>query len=1009
VSFQGAGYEPQTQQGINVFADQVNTVNIQLSKTIQVIGRTTARSQGGAYQPSQTVDTYTVTSAQIDTVLGKKGGTNEASLLIALPGASLDKSGYPVLRGGRENEEGFQFEGIDYTDAFTSQFVNSLNLNGVSSLQLTPGAGDASVGNSGTGVINLIANKGTRPPFGTFELDAGAPAYNHYLRSEYGFATPNGRFSEYASFIGQRAGTQYGSRNSDSTSIGAFYGRSNAASEDFVNNTIYKFGKDNSQQLQFFYQNQAADFAYGQGGFSNLFFKSNDPYFQANAAFFTGGAYGVPGLTPAQIRSLITLNPYQQSASQRLNRAPENYHQPNDTFKLQYSNNLDASTFLTLKAYKVGAVSTFDFPYDNITTYGGSEFTALQGGERSGLALDLTRQLNSKNLLTVGAKYEFVHPVYSGPSGGDGLQLVGGIFNGGFGSNGASGGAELYDFIPPSASNCPLSALGAGPCGYLYGNYANGQPFFPNGVPTVPPTDEGTSTNRNDFSVYINDAFTASDKLKLNAGLRLDASNLRLPNCDINTCLPSATGLYTATTAPSATLVNTPNPGLDQFNYSDQTRHSRTLEPRFGVSYQLTKNDAFRATYGRSVEIPSLAFIDVSPQPSIYRAFKGIPSYNNLTGTTAMYCGTTADRACADYAAQLQAELINNYNGIPIQPTKAATFSNFDGSYSHQFPKNIALKISPFYRRGYDGIASVQSPKIVNGQVALDSNGGIIYNPAVQTNLGVSRVTGLEFYLTKEANYGFSGQLSATYLNEFSNVIPLSGSEDFFPTIPPASLALGNQYRVGYLSPLNINLAFAYKTRSGFKVNPLLYYDRGYPLGDGLLTATFVNGKALNVPNTNLTNPSGNSLATNYVDPQNPGTTLKPNIAATRGTGDSSSAGGFLSSPRVTASVSFEFTPPVSNKQTFGVLISNVFNQLYAEPALNGRYQPVGNGVSGPKTGYSSAPGSLGVPSNSSQALFFPGIGIAPNYNNRLGGQGPYVITPNNLPRSFRFYYQLGF
>ena len=954
VSFQGAGYEPQTQQGINVFADQVNTVNVQLSKQLQVIGRTTARSQGGAYQPSQTVDTYTVTSAQIDTVLGKKGGTSETNLLVALPGASLDKNGYPVLRGGRENEEGFQFEGIDYTDAFTSQFTNTLSINGVQSLQLTPGAGDASSGNTGTGSINLIAQKGTRPPFGTFEVDAGAPAYNHYLRGEYGFATPNGRFSDYASFIGQRTGSRYGVNGSDSTAIGAFYGTSSYNSEDFVNNTIYKFGKDNSQQLQFFYQNQANEFAIGNGGFSNICFKTCDPFWLANARFYTG-------LSNAQIQSLITLNPYQQSANQKLNRAPINYHQPNDTFKFQYSNNLDASTFLTAKYYRVGSVVTFDFPYDATAVFGGSEFLALQGGERTGFAVDITRQLNSKNLLTVGGKYEYLHPVYSAPSGADGFLLYSA-----FGS-----GNEVADFLPG---------------GYL-------QQYFPNGVPQVPPADEGTATNRNDFSLYINDAFTASDKLKLNVGVRLDASQIRLPTCDINTCLPTATGLYTATTAgANAALIGMPNPALDQFNYSDQTRHPRVIEPRAGLSYQLTKNDSIRLTYGRSVELPALAFIDLTPQAQVFKQFRSIPS----NGAT--FCGTTGDRACTSYADQLYWENANSYNGTPIQPVKPATFTNFDGSYSHQFPKNVAVKISPFYRRGYDGLAQVAQPRVSNGVIVTDPlTGAFLYNPPTTTNLGISRVTGVEFYLTKESNYGFSGQISATYLNEFSNVIPLSGSEDFFPSIPTASLLLGNQYRVGYLSPLNISLAAAYKTRSGFKINPIVYYNRGYPLGAGLYTATFVNGIPVNVPNTNLTNPFGAGSATQYVDPQNPGTLGKPNISSTRGTPDSASAGGFLSHPRAFANMSFEFTPPSSNKQTFGVLIGNLFNQLYTQPTLSGRYQAVATGIAGPKTGTSSFP------------LTYPGIGIAGNYNARLGGQGPYYESPSAGPRSFRFYYQLGF
>ena len=61
--------------------------------------------------------------------------------------------------------------------------------------------------------------------------------------------------------------------------------------------------------------------------------------------------------------------------------------------------------------------------------------------------------------------------------------------------------------------------------------------------------------------------------------------------------------------------------------------------------------------------------------------------------------------------------------------------------------------------------------------------------------------------MTKDATTGLSGQFTATYINEYSNVIPLSASEDFFPSIPPASLLLGNLYRVGFLSPFQTTVS----------------------------------------------------------------------------------------------------------------------------------------------------------------------------------------------------------
>ena len=278
----------------------------------------------------------------------------------------------------------------------------------------------------------------------------------------------------------------------------------------------------------------------------------------------------------------------------------------------------------------------------------------------------------------------------------------------------------------------------------------------------------------------------------------------------------------------------------------------------------------------------------------------------------------------------------------------------------------------------------------------LGPTGIPLQNPSTATNLGVNRTTGVEFLLTKDAAYGFSGQLSATYLNEFSNVIPLSGSEDFFPSIPLASLALGNQYRVGFLSPFNLVAAVAYKTRNGFRINPIISYNHGYPIGAGLNTSTFVNGKAVGVTNTNVTSPTGSVGATQYVDPANPGSIFHPIIAATRGTPEASSAGGVLSNSRLSTNVSFEFSPPNNPRETFGLLVLNVFNNLYGVPGLNGRYQPVATGIAGPLSGMSNQP------------INFPNIGFF-QYGANQFGQQPYRILPGNAPLTYRFYYQLQF
>ena len=984
VSFESSGFQSYSLTGITVFADGVASLTPTLDKSLATIGRVTARSQGGAYQPKQTVDTYTVTDKQITTQLGKKNATSESQLIFTLPGASKDSSGYPVIRGGRENEEGFQYEGIPFTDAFTNQFINSLALNGgTASLQLTPGAGDAATGNNGTGTLNLLSKRGTNPGFGSLDFETLVYPYAHQFAFDYGFASPNGRISNYFAYTGNRSASFYGTPNADATSLNRFYSRQFQTGDDLQDNFVFKFGRDNNQSLQLFYTQQNFHFINNGGGIDGLKFRTADPFALANFR-------GLTGLSTSTVTSVIGLDKYQTDPNQSLNRASSGT-QPNEAFKIQYSNNIDSSTFLTAKFYKVNSVVTFDQPYNNA---GFRYLNALQGGLSNGVTLDVTKQINAKNLLKVGGSYGFLHPVFNFDDPSLGYLSVAGFGN----------GYEIADFLSPANADCNVT-LPNDPrvgtrartnCGYL-------QSYFSNGVPRSPTYLETTGTNRQDFAAYLNDTISPSDRLKIDVGARIDGANYQLASeapCNAysaagvsldtrNNCFYAYNG-FDAKKNPTVTIDN-------------KAKHPVIFEPRLAVSFQVTKNDALRASYGRSVEFAPLGDIDNVVSRGEYSRFAGIPSYNNFLdskgnpiGGNAMICGVTGDRACIDYQDQLFWEQQNAIGGVPLQPVKPETFTNIDFSISHQFGGNVSAKVTPFYRRGYDALALTQTPRLdAKGVAVVDANGNVQYNPASATNLGINRTTGVEFLLTKEADYGLSGSLSATYINELTNVPPLSASEDFFPTIPPASLALGNVYRVGFLSPFQSTLAVQYKSKGGLRINPVISYNRGYPLGAGTLTSRFVNGVAVNLPNTNLTNPSGSRGTQQYVDPQNPGAFLKPNIAAIRGGALGPSAGSALSLANINTNLTVEFSKPAS-RSTIGVLVTNLFGNVYGGPLLNSFYQPVASGVAGPKTG------------TNPNGVAFPGIGIQTYYGDASRGNQAFINRPNLTPATFRLYYQLG-
>jgi len=964
ISFESPGFDSVVEKGVTVYSNQSLDLSSTLAKSLSTIARVRSRSVGGAFQPSLSQDTYTVASSQVDTALGDPYSQSQIAVLESLPGVSLDDFGFPVLRGGRENDEGFQYDGIDFTDPFTNQFINSLALNRPGEIQLTPGAGNATEGNTGTGTINILPKRGTYPGFGSFDIEAQAFPYDHQLGFEYGVASQNGRFSDYFSYIGQRNYNQLGGYGVPAASLSStndnqgnifFSGNSYLVSDNFQNNFVYKFGKDENQSLQFLTVLQNNIFNLNYGGINGLFYKSNDPF---TLNFIENNT----GLSQSQIQSVLGLFEHQTSITQPLN-AISNINQPNATYKLQYANNLSPSTYFNVRYYKTQSVSVFDEPFATNDAFAEAESSNTQGGTRTGYATDFTTQIGSKNELQLGAKFEYLVPQFALTDPLDGLFL----------SSGFGNGFDTASFLSPSDPACPL---GAGYCGYL-------SQFFPKGVPKVPEFTTDPMLRRQDYSLYADDTITPSTKLKIDAGLRLDMSHFDYPPVSSGLYAPGVTSLDPATVTPSE------------------------FEPRLSFSYQLGPRDAIRGSYGRSVELPFISQVDDEVPMSAYAAFSKIPSYDAAGASAAgvapgiafpaMWCGTSGTQLCNNFAQQIYWNYVNNFGGIPLQPAKAETFNNFDFSYSHQFSGGLSFKVTPFYRRGYDVVALTATPKIVDGAEVLNAEGVPALNPFVTTNLGVSHTTGVEFYLTKESAYGLSGQVSATYLNESTNVVPLSGSEDFFPAIPPASLELGNQYRVGFVSPFEATAALQYKFHNGLKINPQIYYIRGYPYNPGTLTAAFVNGVPVNVPNTNVTSPNGPNGSGQYVDPQNPGSQLNPNIAATRGTPDTPSAGGLLTPGQVFANLDLEYTRPGS-RSTVGVQFFNLFNNLASLqasviPSLNPFYQPVATGVAGKQTGSSGLP------------VEFPGEGFSSLGPSVLGGS-PYNITPNGSPFTILFYYR---
>jgi hypothetical protein len=311
-----------------------------------------------------------------------------------------------VLRGGRENEEGYQFEGIGIVDAFTNQFQNSLSINGINNFQLTPGAGNATTGNAGTGTINYTAKRGTYPAAGSLEYDAASFPFEHELEVSYGIASPDGHISNYFSYIGQHDGNQIGQSGVPAVQIGQFFGEGGFSEDNIVDNFVYKFGAHKDTELQLLYQNQIDFFQLGYGGTQGLLPVLADPFYNqvgSDPSLLTQYL----GISPSALENAFAALPGHK------NTTPYGYdavYQPENLYKIQLSHNYGSSAFLRAAYYGVNSVTTFDEPD------AGDDFYGSQGSLKHGVSADFTDQLNPKNLFQAGTKYEYSIRCFTKPA-----------------------------------------------------------------------------------------------------------------------------------------------------------------------------------------------------------------------------------------------------------------------------------------------------------------------------------------------------------------------------------------------------------------------------------------------------------------------------------------------------------------------------------------------------------------------------------------------------------------
>jgi hypothetical protein len=655
------GYLIQSITGVTVLGDQSQSVGVvKLEPSVKQIGvvHATAHSAASAFQPSQTVDETTFAGKRVDQALGEKGSTDYNQLVLSAPGVIKTAAGStnPIsIRGSATVEIGYQFDGVDFQGNFfdenplghtTSQggttqgYLNGIG-GGHGALQVVSGAGDATQGGIGAGVVNIVPGRGSYPGDGFLSFDMGSPYYDHAFNFQYGIATRDGRFSDFFSSRSDRVAPQYAPYGRNSADIGgsptsAYLGTSFTYDDDVLNNFYYRFGNNGNQQIQVL-----ADWldhrSWGEyGGLNTANFYPYDPYSYGQFATdgngapmwacgpICGGSASDGSLGLAWYQSVVTYVNGVPRTFKPVTQPEQIVYGPTNFLKVGYTNNLNATTTGQVFFYNWGGNVS-----DNITNEAqsltiGSNFPGYNnvGGRRVGFVGELTKQASEKHTLSLIGKFENGIPYWS--------QFDHGNTWVGF-TTGRAQDLSNYGALVPGATACVATVITPTTCTnqpriedwFLPANVTqpvSGSnqcigPAADNGFSQTSPTQMGcylyeqlyalgkcqagtscklpsipaagytyAGTDFQQFGIGFRDQWVPNSKLRVDWGLRWDGQNLRW-----------------GANPFSKDLGNPSDIGLGYATLGSDYLYPRLIEPRIALNYTLNPTNVIHAGYGRSV------------------------------------------------------------------------------------------------------------------------------------------------------------------------------------------------------------------------------------------------------------------------------------------------------------------------------------------------------------------------------------------------------------------------
>ena len=458
VSASKTGYDPQSQSGITIVADQSASVTLTLQKTLKTIARTTSRAAQSLVHSGVTSDVYSVNPAgqkAAATLSGSGSLTQAYGAIASAPGVNIpsNQQGWyqsVYIRGGDVDQVAYEFDGIPTTRQSDLAPIATLTSLGNQEVQVYTGGTPATSNSSGlAGYINQVIKTGTYPGYASADLGVGGPAFYHQATVEAGGATPDRMFSYYVGFSGTnqsyRFGDQFGGVSEPlyfyplnvPTSNNVYNILDGSGSKAFPYGFIFSPGYSYAQGVNFDRENVVnlhigiphrnsflrddIQMLYVTGGIADQFLSSaNDVWFTPAAGVATGVGYPMPYLdsiyyngslmqVPNPTKLVYSLFP--SSPRPRALAAPIDLNNRDGNWngysieKLQYQKNFDSHSYL--RGLVWGAYSDWfiNGPNSAQLVFGSdpADYEVWEHGYGAGLIY--SNQLSQRHLITAEATY----------------------------------------------------------------------------------------------------------------------------------------------------------------------------------------------------------------------------------------------------------------------------------------------------------------------------------------------------------------------------------------------------------------------------------------------------------------------------------------------------------------------------------------------------------------------------------------------------------------------------